>query len=370
MIVMALDHTREFFHFSAMHFQPEDLTRTTTAIFLTRWITHFCAPIFMFTAGLGAYFWLGRGRTRPQLSAFLAKRGLWLIVLELTAMHLALFLSLTSGMTMLTILWALGACMIFLALLIYLPVRVLAVVSVLMIALHNLADGIRPKQFGGAAWLWNILHQPGVFTIGSEPVVLAYPLVPWIGVMALGFCFGSVMELDAPRRERRMLKLGAAMTAAFLVIRYINVYGDPNPWDGHTFLSFLRCTKYPPSLEFLLMTLGPGLLMLAWLDRRQFAKTNPLIVFGRVPLFYFVLHLFLIHALEFPLALARYGTAAFLLKPLPSMGGVAKFYPADFGYPLWAVYGIWITVVVIMYPLCLWFAGVKERRRDWWLSYL
>jgi uncharacterized membrane protein len=205
-------------------------------------------------------------------------------------------------------------------------------------------------------------------------VVAAYPLVPWFAVMALGFCFGGVVTLDPARRRWWMLRIGLGMTLAFLVIRGINIYGDPNPWStkipGMTVLSFLRCTKYPPSLDFLLMTLGPALLLMAWLDRLTLTKTNPLLVFGRVPLFYFLVHFFVIHLLTIPFALVRYGHAAFLLNPLPSVGGQAKLYPADFGYSLAVVYAVWIGVVVLLYPLCLWFSRVKERRDDWWLSYL
>ena len=263
MIVMALDHTREYFHSGAFSFEPDDLTRTTAALFFTRWITHICAPVFMFTAGLGAFFWLRGGRTVSQLSQFLWKRGLWLVVLELTVLRFAMTFSLTQGVVLLTILWALGWSMVALGFLVRLPIRILAVLSIAVIALHNLADPVRASQFG-AAWIWNILHQPGVFRVGSVPVLAAYPLVPWIAVMALGFCFGPAVTLDPSERRRWMVRIGLGMTFAFLVIRGINIYGDPNRWSaqipGMTVLSFLKCTKYPPSLDFLLMTLGPALL--------------------------------------------------------------------------------------------------------------
>jgi hypothetical protein len=171
-----------------------------------------------------------------------------------------------------------------------------------------------------------------------------------------------------------MTRIGLGLILAFFLIRGINVYGDPQPWSnripGMTVLSFLRCTKYPPSLDFLLMTLGPAILLLSRLDRIKFAPTNPLIVFGRVPLFYFLVHLFVIHVLAIPLAFVRYGRVAFLLNPLPSLGGAANLYPPNYGYDLWVVYALWIAVVALLYPLCLWFAGLKERRKDWWLSYL
>jgi uncharacterized membrane protein len=375
MVIMALDHVREFFHAGAMSFQPEDLTRTTVALFFTRWITHICAPVFMFTAGLAAFFWLGRGRTTGELSRFLWKRGIWLVVLELTVLRFAMNFSLTNGVVILSILWALGWSMVALGFLVRLPIRILAIVSVLVIALHNLADPLQASQFGAAAWLWNVLHQPGVFRAGSALVVAAYPLVPWFAVMAAGFCFGPVMSLEPARRRQWMIRLGLGMTVAFLLIRGINIYGDPTRWSHQatpvlTVLSFLRCTKYPPSLDFLLMTLGPALLLLAAFERFTLSKTSPLTVFGRVPLFYFLVHFFVAHLLTIPLALLRYGHAAFLLNPLPSIGGAPDSYPPGFGYSLPAVYLIWIAVVALMYPLCLWFARLKERRNDWWLSYL
>lgn len=380
MIIMALDHTRDFFHASAMVFQPEDLTRTTVPLFFTRWITHICAPVFMFTAGLGAFFRLGRGRTTGELARFLWSRGLWLMFLELTVLRLAMNFSFFSGPVLLNVLWALGLSMVVLGFLVWLPIRVLAGLSILTIALHNLADPIfSGKVTGAGTWLWHILHQPGMVRASHVTVIVAYTLVPWAAVMAAGFCFGKWMSADDSLRRRRMAITGIAMIALFLVIRGFNVYGDPVPWStkvaGMTVLSFLRCTKYPPSLDFLLMTLGPALLLLAWFDRKTvggipFAKANPLIVFGRVPLFYFLGHIFLIHGLTIPFALVRYGRAGFLFNALPSAGGPAKLYPPGYGYPLWAVYCLWGLVIFLMYPLCLWFARLKERRNDWWLSYL
>lgn len=374
MIIMALDHTREYFHSGAFVFQPEDLTRTTTVLFFTRWITHICAPVFMFTAGLGAFLWMRSGRTKIQLSKFLWTRGLWLVVLELTALRLAMNFSLFSGVVLLSILWALGWSMVALGFLVYLPVRALAILSIAVLALHNLADSVQASQFGGAPWIWNILHQPGVFSAGGVLALSAYPLVPWIFVMAAGYCFGHVVALPLEQRRRWMARAGVALTVAFFVIRGVNVYGDPRPWSdqvpGMTVLSFLRCAKYPPSFDFLLMTLGPALLLMSWLDRMTLSKTNPLIVFGRVPLFYFLVHFYLIHFLTIPFALIRYGRVDFLFKAAGTMGDPAKVYPPHYGYDLWVVYAVWIGVVAIMYPLCRWFARVKERKQVWWLSYL
>ncbi len=261
MIIMALDHTREFFHSGAMSFQPEDLARTTPALFFTRWITHLCAPVFMFTAGLGAFFWLRRGRTTGQLAHFLWRRGLWLVLLELTVLRFAMNFSLVNGIVLLSILWALGWSMVVLGFLVRVPSSILAVLSIGVIALHNLADSVPASQFGAAAWAWNILHQPGIFRVGGADVLAAYPVVPWIAVMAVGYCFGPVVTRDPSQRRRWMVRIGFGLTLAFLILRGINVYGDPSRWSdqvpGMTALSFLRCTKYPASLDFLLMTLAP-----------------------------------------------------------------------------------------------------------------
>lgn len=365
MIAMALDHVRDFTSSSAFLFQPDDLTLTSPALFLTRWITHFCAPVFMFTAGIGAYFRAARGRTTGELSRFLLTRGWWLVLLELTVVRLAF--SFGRGPVILEVMWALGCSMVLLAVLVHLPVRWLAVLGIATIALHNLADGVN----GGSIWI--VLHRQAAVRVGSKLVVVAYPLIPWFAVMAAGYCFGRVMTFDTGRRRRWLLRIGGGMTAAFFVVRGINIYGDPQRWSdaipGMVVLSFLKVAKYPPSLDFLLMTLGPAILLLWWLDRIEIGDANPLIVFGRVPLFYFVMHLFLIHGLAVLLAVFRFGHAGFMLSPLPSMGG-PMVYPPDYGYGLGGVYAIWLAVVVLMYPLCRWFAGVKRRRRDWWLSYV
>ena len=348
MIVMALDHVRELFHTGAMSFQPDDLTRTTTMLFLTRWITHICAPVFAFTAGLSAYLRQGGSR-------YLVPRGLWLIALDLVVLRLAMFFSLTSGPVILNVLWMLGWSMVLLAALIRLPIRVIAALSIAIIVLHNLADGVR-----GGGWLWNVLHQPGVVVLKGVVVLVAYPLIPWIAVMALGYCFGPLMRMDGAERSRILFGLGTVLTLAFIVVRWVNVYGDPQPWTGSA-LSFLRTTKYPPSLQFLLMTLGPAMLIWSWFEGMTFSRRNPLIVLGRVPLFYFIGHFFVAHALAFPFVLARYGTARFLWQPMPSMGGPADSYPPNFGYSLPVVYVVWVLVVALMYPLCVITGRVKSR---------
>ena len=377
MILMALDHVRDFISRDAMQFAPTDLSRTTPAIFLTRWITHFCAPAFAFTAGLGAFFWLRRSRTRAQLSRFLLTRGLWLIFLELTLLRFVFFLDyhLTNAFILLNVLWMLGLSMIVLAVLIYVPRRALIVLSIVTIIGHNLLDNVAASQFGRFAWLWTILHQQGAFRIGSDTIFVAYPLVPWFAVMALGYCLGPVFQWDFLRRQQFLLRTGFALTAGFVILRSVDAYGDPAPWFRYhsatfTALSFLNCTKYPPSLLFLLMTLGPAFIALACLERVQPSDSNPMLVFGRVPFFYFVLHLAVIHAIAILISLLRYGHSPFLFLPAPSMGGSREIFPADYGVSLLAVYVVWIAIVVMLYPLCNRFAQLKRNRRDWWLSYL
>ncbi len=371
MVVMALDHTRDFVNTQAQAFRPEDLTQTTTAIFLTRWITHFCAPVFMLCAGLGAFLRLDRtGGRVADLSRFLWTRGLWLVVLEITVVRLGFFFDVDySGLIMLLVFWALGLSMIVLAGLVWLPWRAVAVISVAMIALHNLLDPIRAASLGSSAWLWRVLHEPGLLLPPPPVVIVAYPLIPWIGVMAAGFCLGRVYLLPPADRSRFLIRLGLGLTAAFLIIRAVNFYGDPVPWDGSV-LSFLNTTKYPPSLLFLLMTLGPAIAVLGWIDRARASDSNPLIVFGRVPLFYFVLHLPLIHAIQIGMTWLKYGAAPFLFLPPPTLGTDRNAFPPDYGWSLGVTYLVWIAVVVLMYPICLWFARLKARKRSWWLSYL
>ncbi|MGE0864880.1 MAG: DUF1624 domain-containing protein [Vicinamibacterales bacterium] len=388
MVIMALDHVRDFIHAGAMTGSPEDLATTTPALFFTRWITHVCAPVFMFAAGAGAFMKVERGGSRAQLSWFLLTRGLWLVVLELTVMRLAMNFSLDmSYPLLLLVLWALGWSMVMMAALIHLPRQALMAISAILILGHNLFDGVRADTLGAWAPLWNVLHQQGVFFLGGVPVVTAYPLLPWVGVMAAGFCFGPVLLMEPAVRRRAMVTTGLVLCGAFLVLRTFNLYGDPSPWAfqpdwAMSVVSFLRATKYPPSLIFLLMTMGPALLVLAWMDRGSGNGAQgsggagrwlrPLVVIGRVPLFYYVVHFWLIHVVASLLALARYGSASldWLFMPLPSMGGAAAVFPPGFGYSLPATYLVWAAVVLAMYPLCRWCAGLKAHRTGWWLGYL
>jgi uncharacterized membrane protein len=378
MMLMAIDHIRDYVARSAQQFLPTDLTRTTPAIFFTRWITHFCAPVFMLTAGLGAYFWMTRGHhSRGELSRLLISRGVWLIFLEVTILRLILFseISFAANPVILMILWAIGISMIALAELVYLPMPALAAVSIAIIALHNLLDNISASRFGRAAWIWDILHRQNVFAFHGISFVTSYPVLPWIGVMAGGYCLGPVFNWDADRRRHFLVRLGLALTGAFVLVRAVNIYGDPLRWSHQastvfTVLSFLNVRKYPPSLDFLLMTLGPAMVAMAWLETFDFHFTNPLLVFGRVPFFYYGAHLFLAHLIVIGMNFVRYGAKPFLLIAPPSMGSRSQLFPAGYGFPLWTVYAVWVVVLLLLYPACLWFARLKQRRHDWWLTYL
>jgi uncharacterized membrane protein len=374
MVIMALDHTRDFVHAGAMSFQPENLAQTTPAIFLSRWITHVCAPAFMFCAGVGAFLRHERGGTTGELTRFLVTRGFWLIMLEFTVVRAGFFFDVGVDPLYLLVLWALGWSMIALALLIHLPYGVLLAVSLGMIALHNLLDGVAPEQFGAFAWLWKVLHVQSL--LSTKPLVLvAYPLVPWIGVMSAGYCFGRVYRLPPDRRRTLLVGLGVSLCAAFVLLRALNGYGDPRPWSTQpqpmfTLLSFLNATKYPASLSFLLMTLGPAIVFLGLVDRWRVVDSHPLLVFGRVPLFYFVLHIPLARAIAIAMTWFEYGSAPFLFLPPPTLGSPRDLFPPDYGWNLGVVYLVWLVVVAALYPICLWFARLKVRRRSWWLSYL
>jgi uncharacterized membrane protein len=300
-----------------------------------------------------------------------------LIVLEVTILRLIFFsqMSFTANPVILVILWAIGISMIALAGLIYLPMRVLAALSIATIALHNLLDHVSALRFGRAAWIWYVLHQQGIFVFYGINFVTAYPVLPWIGVMACGYCLGTIFEWDGHRRRSFLMRIGLALAAAFVVLRAVNIYGDPVRWSHHvglafTVMSFLNTTKYPPSLDFLLMTLGPALIVMAWLERFHFRFTNPLLVFGRVPFFYYGAHLLLAHLIAIGMNFVRYGAKSFLLIAPPSMGSPGERFPPNYGFPLWTVYAVWVVVLLLLYPACLWFARLKQRRHDWWLTYL
>jgi uncharacterized membrane protein len=392
MVIMMLDHTRDYVHYGALSFDPLDLTQTNTLLFLTRWITHFCAPTFVFLAGTGCYLQFARGKSKSDLSRFLITRGLWLIVLELTVVRLLCFFNYQiKFLAFLQVIWVIGVAMIVLATLIHLPLKMIAAFGVAMIFLHNLFDKFQVVvQPGGpapnpGAKLWMVLHQPGLFPIanaGSPIVFVLYPLIPWIGVMAAGYAFGALYQKDSGSRRRWLLILGGLATALFVILRAVDVYGDPLKWSRQknlvfTVLSFLNTQKYPPSLLYLLMTLGPAILALAWFERSRssapHSQTAPgsirnfFVTFGRVPLFFYLLQWLTAHTISILLHWGVGKPTAWLFQtPIDWFSAPQP----GIGFNLAVVYAAWIGGVLLLYPLCKWFAGVKQRRRDWWLSYL
>jgi uncharacterized membrane protein len=366
MILMALDHMRDFFDADAMRFSPTDLERTYPFLFLTRFVTHFCAPTFALLAGVGAYLYGARGRSHKTLSLFLATRGLWLIALD------AIVISPVwggPGRVMLGTLWAIGCGLLALSFLSLLPSRVVLAIGAAIILGHNLLDGVRSADLGAFAPLWRLLHEGGPLPY-DVPGAVYYPALPWIGVVALGFGVGPLFQSDPDRRDRVLRLAGLGALAAFLVLRGANLYGDPHPWtmqrDGlFSLLSFFNLTKYPPSALYLLVTLGGAVLILPALARLHGYAARVLETFGRTPLLFYVLHLYLGVGAALALAAAQGYSLA-------DIGAFMKSGPpADFGVGLAGAYVAWVLVVAALYPLCRWFAQVKRRRTDLWvLSYL
>lgn len=389
MVVMVLDHVRGFFsdHLGARPpLDPTDLSRVSTGLFVTRWVTHFCAPVFVLLAGVGASLAGDRMTSKGRLAAFLVSRGLWLVVLEFTLARLGFFFSLDYHFLLGLVLWALGWSMVILAGLVFLPRWFVAAFGVALVAGHNAFDGVTQEAFGRLSWLWNFLHYIppgpplGVQLGGSCELFAPYKIIPWAGVMALGYALGAAYWLESSTRRLVLFSLGLAATAAFVALRWPNWVvhlpwgewrGDPRPWSEQsdafrTALSFVNCTKYPPSLLFLLMTLGPALAALAVFDRPSGWVGARLITIGRVPLFFYLIHAPVIHGLAIVVSLVQYG------KVLPWLVAPPQFAeaPNGYGYGLAVLYLVWVLVVITLYPLCAWFAGVKQRHRSAWLSYL
>jgi uncharacterized membrane protein len=350
---------------------PLDLTQTTIPLFLTRWVTHLCAPSFVFLAGISAYLSLRRCNSKAQLSRHLLIRGLWLLILELTLVNFAWTFDPTFSFLLAGVLWAIGWSMVVLAALIHLPTSSVAAIGIFLMVFHNVLDPIQADQLGDWNWLWAVLHERKMFTLFQDRrFFLGYPLIPWIGVMAAGYAFGSVFDWSQSQRQQLLRRLGGGMIVAFIILRTLNFYGDPEPWSVqsnilYTLLSFVNCYKYPPSLLFLLMTLGPAILMLLVFERRKVQFLKPLVLFGQVPLFFYVLHLLLIHVIAILFALPKYGMGAITIPYL-----VKSLCPADYGYELPRVYALWLLIVTLLYPLCHWFATYRRKHKNWWLRYL
>lgn len=370
MIIMALDHVRDFFHSAAALHPPLDLQRTSVSLFLTRWITHFCAPTFVFLSGTSAFLTLGK-KGKAGLSKFLFTRGVWLVIAELTVINFALNFLQVSSVLLLQTIWAIGISMIALSALIYLPKRLLLVIAFVIIAGHNVLDNIDVPGQNFKALLWSLFHQTGLFTYGNFHLIVGFPVLSWMGIMIAGFCFGELYTAyPHAKRKRILIVTGVLCIFVFIVLRSWNLYGDNQPWlqqknTVFTFLSFIKTNKYPPSLLYTLGTLGPVILLLAFLEKPLNAITKIFAIYGRVPMFYYIMHLYFIRIAFIILAVIE----GYHFNETLNRNLLAPL--AEFGYKLTVVYLIWITIVILLYPLCKKYDAYKSsNRQKWWLSYL
>ena len=375
MVLMALDHVRAYFHYGSFFSDPTNLETTTPVLFFTRFITHFCAPVFVFLAGTSAFLY-GCRKTKKEVFKFLFTRGIWLIFLEIVVNNLIWTFDLTYSFLILQVIWTIGICMVCLSFLIYLPKKVILAIGIILVAGHNALDGIVLEGQSFQSIIWYILHQGKFFVFSPDSILyIHYPVLPWIGLMALGYVFGTFYQkgFEATVRKKWLLYLGFGAIILFFGLRLVNIYGDLVPWTSQettakTIISFFNVTKYPPSLLYLCITMGPALLFLYAVETTKNKVTNFFLVFGRVPLFYYFLHMLVIHSLAIVSILIFGGhwqdmiidAESFLNKNLLS-----------YGYSLFAVYLIWIGVILLLYPICKKYMIYKANNKDkWWLSYL
>ena len=366
MVIMALDHVR--WMLSAPLPGGFDFSNADAPLFFTRWISHLCAPTFIFLAGLSAFLYGAAGRSQKEVSHFLVTRGLWLVFIEVTVVNFGWNFNLGPDyVPFLQVIWAIGCSMIVLGGLIWLPRSAIVGIGLGMILGHHLLDAVQPTAEHASA-LWLILHMKGEISFGGIRIHALYPLIPWIGVMAVGYAIGPVFAEARPERPRRLFQVGLCLVFAFAVLRLLNLYGDADAWHVHdtfeaTVVDFLNATKYPPSLHYLLMTLGPAFMLLGAFERTQGRVAQGLVVIGRVPFFFYILHIYVIHGVAIAVGVVQGFSVAQIAVEF-------ELYPPEFGVSLGMVYLFWLGIVLALYPACAWFAGVKARRRERWLSYL
>jgi uncharacterized membrane protein len=375
MILMALDHVRDYFHADAFLYNPLDLDKTSPALFATRWVTHFCAPVFVFLAGSSAYL-VGLRKEKNELSMFLLKRGLWLLILEFTVINFSWFFNLSFDFIALTVIWALGMGMIIMSAMSRASFNVVLVTGLVLVAGHNFLDPVHIGEQGSTvSFFWSLLHEANIFQLGHFLTFVGYPILPWAGVMMLGYCFGKLYApgYDATQRKKVLVRLGLGMIILFAILRVPDVYGEPHAWTTqstplYTFLSIINVTKYPPSLLYVLATLGPAMLFLRYSENLPGKIAGYVTALGRVPLFFYVVHIFVIHLLAVFAALA----VGFELSDMvfdqwvtdsPNLKG--------YGFSLGATYMVWVAIVLALFPLCVWYDRYKRHHREKeWLSYL
>ena len=375
MVIMALDHVRDYFHYGSFFNDPTNLETTTPILFFTRFITHYCAPVFVFLAGTSAFLY-GSKKTKRELFKFLFTRGLWLIFLEFVVNNLIWTFDLSYSFPIVQVIWAIGVSMVMLSFLIYLPKKVILGIGLILVFGHNALDGIVMEGYSFQSMVWYFLHQQQMLVYGSDFIFLIqYPLIPWIGLMALGYCFGQLYskDFDASIRKNWLLNMGFAAIGLFLLLRSLNIYGDLIPWTmqdttAKTIMSFFNVTKYPPSLLYFCITLGPAMLFLYAFETTKNKLTDFFLIFGRVPLFYYFLHVLVIHALAIIGMLIFGGNWHDMILDAE---GFMNENLMSYGYSLFVVYCVWISVVLLLYPFCKKYMMYKATNKDkWWLSYL
>ena len=376
MIIMALDHVRDYFHYD--HFighEPLDFSTTTPILFLTRWITHFCAPVFVFLSGTGIFLYGSKRKTKKEVSFFLLTRGLWLILVELLIITPAWDFRVTHVFVGLQVIWAIGLSMVVMSALIFLPYRVLLCLGLIIVFGHNLLDKITMAGNDVPSFLWATVHEFHIFHLNDNIVVgLMYPFVPWLGLLILGYCLGKLYlpEVKSSYRKKFLRYTGVAAILLFVLIRWFNVYGEMHQWSAQkttifTVLDFVNTTKYPPSLLYILMTIGPALIFLSLVEETSNSITRKITVFGKVPFFYYILHLLLAHTLAW---IAFFATGHSWNDLVFNFNSPDGSLPAGSGYSLWVVYVAWVVVITILYFPCKWYANYKSTHKQWWLSYL
>lgn len=370
--LMALDHVRDYFLSGSFQFSAVDPDRSYAALYATRWITHLCAPTFVFLAGVAAFLQAAKGKPIADLSRFLLARGLWLVAIEITVVGLAWSFTVPPPL-FLQVIWALGWSMVALAGLVWLPPAAVLAIGIAIVGGHNLLDPLQADDFGAFALAWKFLHVGGPILVGDARIgFISYPVLPWIGVMALGYGLGSIFVKPAEERDRLLILMSCAMIGLFILLRGLNLYGDPTPWAVRTefarsVMAFLNVRKYPPSLHYVLATLGIAFALVPLLARLRGPAARVLLTFGAVPFFFYVLHIYAVHALAIAAnaALGRDVSGMF-----DFFGNASRAAAQQLGFPLDGVYVAWIVVLILLYPLCGWWGEVKRTRKVWWLSYL
>jgi len=375
MIIMALDHVRAYFNYGSFFIDPTNLETTTPLLFFTRFITHYCAPVFVLLAGTSAFLY-GTRKTKSELFKFLFSRGIWLIFLEIVVNNLIWTFDLSFSIQIFQVIWAIGFSMVCLSFLIFLPKKLLIIIGLIMIAGHNLLDGIMTEGTSSQSIIWYVLHQEQFLTLSpNKLIIIKYPVIPWIGTIVLGYLLGTFYQKDYSKTKRKkwLLRIGLGALAIFFVLRGLNIYGDLTPWSFQdtitkTVLSFFNVTKYPPSLLFICITLGPALLFLRTIESTKNRVTDFFLVFGRVPLFYYFAHVLFIHLLAFGGILIYGGNWEDMIL---TADGFLNPNLIDYGYSLQIVYLLWLSVVLLLYPVTKKYMLYKVNNKDkWWLSYL